>query len=124
MQPIDLKLMRYTLAIVWLVSGALSLGIYPRQASLEMLAAAGLHGAMALVALYGGALLDVLLGILTLARPARLLWRLQAAVILAYTAIITFALPQYWLHPFGPVLKNLPILLLLWLLHKHGSETP
>ncbi len=124
MQPVELKLMRYTLAAVWLVSGALSLGIYPRQASLEMLAAAGLHGLAALAALYGGALLDILLGILTLLRPAALLWRIQAAVILVYTAIITVALPQYWLHPFGPVLKNLPILVLLWLLHRHGKAAP
>jgi DoxX-like family len=47
----------------------------------------------------------------------------QAGVILCYTAIITIWLPQYWLHPFGPVLKNLPILLLLWLLHRYGNET-
>ena len=44
-------------------------------------------------------------------------------MIIAYTAIITVWLPQYWLHPFGPVLKNLPILLLLWLLHQYGKET-
>jgi hypothetical protein len=48
----------------------------------------------------------------------------QAAVILGYSAIITLWLPQYWLHPFGPVLKNLPILVLLWLLHRYGSKAP
>ena len=122
MRPLDLKLMRYTLAVVWLVSGALSLGIYPQRASLELLAELGLHGTPALLALYGGALLDLLLGILTLLRPAPLLWRTQAAVILCYTAIITLWLPHYWLHPFGPVLKNLPILMLLWLLHRYGRH--
>lgn len=122
MQPQDLKLMRYTLAAVWLVTGALSLGIYPRQDSLEMLAHTGLHGTAALLALYGSASLDIVLGVLTLVRPAPLLWRAQAALVIAYSAIITIFLPQYWLHPFGPVLKNLPILLLLWLLHKHGEK--
>ena len=38
------------------------------------------------------------------------------ALILGYTAIITIALPEFWLHPYGPVLKNLPLLAALWLL--------
>lgn len=122
MRRLDLNLIRYTLATVWLVSGALSLGIYPRQASLEILADTGLHGTAALAALYAGAVLDIVLGVLTLARPHPMLWRAQAAVIVCYTAIITVWLPQYWLHPFGPVLKNLPILLLLWLLHAYGEK--
>jgi hypothetical protein len=25
-------------------------------------------------------------------------------------------LPEFWLHPYGPVLKNLPMLAALWLL--------
>ncbi|HEY5993868.1 MAG TPA: DoxX-like family protein [Gallionellaceae bacterium] len=123
MRPLDIKLMRYTLAVIWLASGALSLGIYPERESLEILSGVGLHGTAAFAALYGGAVLDVALGILTLAYPARVLWLVQAAVILAYTAIITIWLPQFWLHPFGPVLKNLPILLLLWLLHQYGRKT-
>lgn len=123
MQPLDIKLMRYTLAAVWLVTGALSLGIYPQSDSLEMLSRVGLHGTAAQIALYGAALLDIALGILTLARPAPLLWRAQAALVIGYSAIIAIWLPQYWLHPFGPVLKNLPILLLLWLLHKYGEKT-
>lgn len=118
----DLKLTRYTLASVWLVTGMLSLGIFPQQESLKLLAQVGLHGTIALVALFGSAVLDLLLGILTLARPSKMLWRAQAILVLAYSAIITIFLPVYWLHPFGPVLKNLPILLLLWLLHEHGES--
>ena len=30
--------------------------------------------------------------------------------------IITFFLPEYWLHPYGPVTKNLPVLALIALL--------
>ncbi len=123
MQPLELKLMRYTLAVVWLVTGALSLGIFPKQQSLEMLEHVGLQGMPALIALYGAAALDIALGILTLIRPGGALWVVQAALVLAYTVIISIRLPWYWLHPFGPVLKNLPILLILWLLHKHGERT-
>jgi hypothetical protein len=38
------------------------------------------------------------------------------ALIGSYTVIITIYLPEYWLHPFGPVLKNIPILALLLVL--------
>lgn len=124
MRTIDLRLIRSVLAIVWVVTGVLSLGIFPRRESLAMLGDVGLQGEVALVALYGAALLDILLGILTLTLPSQMLWRVQAALVIGYSMIIAICLPLYWLHPFGPVLKNLPILLLLWLLHEHeGKES-
>lgn len=122
MRTRDLKLMRYTLATVWLVTGALSLGIYPQQESLKLLEGVELHGTVALFALYGSASLNIVLGILTLARPSSRLWQAQAILIVAYSLIIGVYLPAYWLHPFGPVLKNLPILLLLWQLFKYGKD--
>lgn len=123
MRPLDLKLMRYTLATVWVVTGVLSLGIFPQQESLGLLERVGLRGDAAVIVLYGSALLDVLLGITTLIRPSSLLWRAQAILVVAYSVIIALYLPAYWLHPFGPVLKNLPILLLLWLLHEYEEKT-
>ena len=123
MRALDLKLMRYTLAIVWLVTGVLSLGIFPQRESLSLLESVGLHGTIALPVLYGSASLDIVLGILTLIRPVPMLWRAQAALVIAYSIIIAIFLPVYWLHPFGPLLKNLPILLLLWMLHQHEEKT-
>jgi hypothetical protein len=35
---------------------------------------------------------------------------------LGYTALITVFLPEFWLHPYGPLLKNLPMLAALALL--------
>lgn len=113
-----LPLLRLSIAIVFIVTGLLSLGIYPVEASLALLARSGLTGTAAGVALYSGALIDLALG-LTLLLP----WRrgpaylAMIALILAYTAIITATVPDFWLHPFGPVLKNLPILAALALLH-------
>ena len=123
MRTIDIRLTRAVLAIIWLVTGILSLGIFPQRDSLALLEQVGLHGETALAVLYSSASLDILLGILTLTRPSRILWRVQATLVIAYSVIITHYLPQYWLHPFGPLLKNLPILLLLWLLHQHGKKT-
>ena len=111
-----LPLLRVALAVVWLVTGLLSLGIYPQEESLAMLAQVGLHGTAAVTVLYGAALLDCAFGIATLLLPSRILWRAQMVLILGYTIIITLFLPGYWLHPFGPVLKNIPILVLLLVL--------
>jgi hypothetical protein len=75
---------------------------------------------MAYAALYGGGLLDLALGIATLAlrgRALRLAYLAQITLILSYTAIITVALPVFWLHPFGPILKNLPMLALIGALY-------
>lgn len=123
MQARDLKLLRATLALIWLVTGALSLGIYPVRDSLALLAQVGLHDTVAAVALYGSASLDILLGILTLRHPSRRLWQAQAALIVTYSLIIAVYLPDYWLHPFAPILKNLPILLLLWLLVQYEERS-
>lgn len=117
-------LFRSMLAAVWLVTGMLSLGLYPISDSLALLRQVGLEGGAAHAALYGAALLDCVLGMATLLVPGRLLWRMQFALVATYSAIITVCLPQYWLHPFGPVLKNLPILAMLVALDAGEARMP
>jgi hypothetical protein len=41
---------------------------------------------------------------------------LQFGLIVLYTAIITLHLPEFWLHPYGPILKNLPMLFVIVML--------
>jgi hypothetical protein len=111
--------LRVALALMWLWTAIVSFGLYPVQDSYALLARVGLHGALAATALYGAAALDLLLGVLTLACPPRwrrTVWLTQAALIGGYTLLITFFLPEYWLHPYGPISKNLPILALIGLL--------
>ena len=115
-----LPMARVALALLFVVTALLSFGLYPLRDSYALLADIGLAGRPADIALYGGALLDLVLGLAFLG-PLR--WRRRAylgaiVLVLAYTAIITLALPATWLHPFGPVLKNAPVLALLWLLHE------
>ncbi|HYE39613.1 MAG TPA: SDR family oxidoreductase [Ramlibacter sp.] len=117
-----LPVLRVALALLWIWTAAVSFGLYPVQDSYALLARVGLHGALATLALYGAAVLDLVLGVLTLAAPARwrrLVWLAQLGLIGGYTVLITFFLPEYWLHPYGPISKNLPILAaigLLWAL--------
>ncbi len=115
-----LPLLRWSIAAVWIVTGILSLGVFPVSESYALLARVGVGPAFAPVMLYGAALLDLALGVGILAlrgRRRRLLWLVQIALILGYTAIITWRLPEFWLHPYGPILKNLPMLAALWLLY-------
>ena len=114
-----LPILRITIAIVWLVAGVVSAAIYPVDESMAMLERVGITGGLATLSLYGAAAFDFAMGIATLAmRRRQWLWIVQALAILAYTAIITVALPEQWLHPFGPVVKNLPMLAAIWLLYE------
>jgi uncharacterized protein YbjT (DUF2867 family) len=117
-----LPVLRVCIAFLWIWTGIVSLGLYPVQDSLALLARVGLHGALATVALYGAGLLDIALGVLTLVAPARWrgpVWAGQLLLIGGYTVLITIFLPEYWLHPYGPISKNVPLLAaiaLLWAL--------
>ncbi|WP_028102969.1 SDR family oxidoreductase [Pseudoduganella violaceinigra] len=109
-------LLRWALAAVWLATAVVSACIYPSDGSLALLARAGIEGAPATAALYGAATLDAALGVACLVRPSRGLWRVQGALILGYSVVIAACLQEYLWHPFGPVLKNLPILAILFIL--------
>ena len=113
-----LPMLRGSVALTWIVTGVVSLWVFPREDSLALLGRTGLEDAAAVAALHGAAWLDIALGVATLLLGhRRALYALQGLVIFGYTAIITVALPEYWAHPYGPVLKNLPLLAALWLLH-------
>jgi uncharacterized protein YbjT (DUF2867 family) len=118
-------LLRLSLALVWIWTGIVSFGLFPVADSYALLAQVGVTRAWAPLMLYGAAALDLLLGIASLWWPfgrRRLLWLAQAALILGYTAIISIAMPEFWLHPYGPLSKNLPMLALLALLYTCEDE--
>jgi uncharacterized protein YbjT (DUF2867 family) len=112
-------MLRWSIALVWIVTGIVSLGAYPAASSYALLARVGIVGSLASLALYGGAALDLLFGFATLVlRRRRVLWLAQIATIALYTLIITWTMPEFWLHPFGPLLKNVPMLAAIWLLYR------
>ena len=112
-------LLRYAVAIMWIVTGVVSAFVFPVGSSLGLLARTGLAGVPALVALYGAAALDALLGIAPLVSTRRRgIYRLQLFLVAFYTVVITLCLPEFWAHPYGPVLKNLPLLAAIAVLHE------
>jgi uncharacterized protein YbjT (DUF2867 family) len=113
-----LPLLRASIAAVWIVTGIVSLGLFPIEASYDLLERAGVPRSLAPLALYSAAALDLALGLGTLFLKNRTwLWLAQIGLILGYTVIITVRLPEFWLHPYGPLLKNLPMLAAIYLLY-------
>ncbi len=118
-------LLRLSIAFLWIWSGIVSFFFFPPEQSYQFLAASGITGNMAPIMLYGLALMDIILGLATLCdyriRPLILF---QLTIIFLYTVTITFTLPEFWLHPFGPVLKNIPLLATLLVYLTVEGEKP
>jgi uncharacterized protein YbjT (DUF2867 family) len=113
-----LPLLRLSIALVWIITGLISLGLFPVASSYELLSRVGVRGSLRPVLLYGAAGMDLAFGIATLrAHRSRYLWIAQVVVIVGYTVIISVRMPEFWLHPFGPLLKNLPMLTAIGLLY-------
>ena len=120
---VSVRLSGLALAVLWLASGVVSLGLYPKAESLAMLGRAAVPEALAPLALHGAAGLDLLFGLVLLFAPRGRRWyRPQIALVAFYSAVIAAALPELLLHPFAPVIKNIPVAAALWLLHCEERE--
>ncbi len=115
-------LLRYSIGLLWIYTAIVATFLYPIEQSYVWLAAVGVTGIWAPTILYGAASVDLVLGVATLlAYRLPLVALIQIAIIVLYTLIITIALPEQWLHPFGPVSKNLPLIvatLIMVVLHR------
>lgn len=118
-------LLRLSIAFLWIWSGIVSIFFFPVEQSYQFLAASGITGNAAPIMLYGLAMMDILLGIATLAMY-RIRWLIlfQLTIIILYTISITFTLPDFWLHPFGPIAKNIPLLTTLLVYLTLEGEKP
>lgn len=107
-----------TLVFLWIFTGITSALLWPER-GYELLSQAGIQGLWADIGLYSGSILDIVLGLGLLSQRLRsAVLTTQLLVMLGYSAFIGLWLPLQWLEPFGPVTKNLPIivmtLFLLW----------
>jgi len=104
-------LLRISIGFIWILTGIVSAFVYPVEESYKLLAAIGISGIWAPIMLYSAAALDGLLGIATLvAYRIRVVVGLQLLLMMSYMIMISWALPAFWLHPFGPISKNVPLL--------------
>lgn len=117
MKPISQEILRkaaiYSLAFLWTFTGLTSIFFSP-DIGYEILASANITGSTADFSVYAGGALDIVLGLWLLTSvKTKLCCVVQVAVIVIYTIILTGIEPSFWLHPFGPITKNFPIVVLI-----------
>ena len=123
------QLLRASLVVVWLATAVVSVWELHGQ-SRELLAGlptawAGGHAPWLPTAiLLAGAAADAVLGLWLALRPGRKAYGAALLMMLAMTVLATAIQPAWWLHPFGPLTKNLPIAAILWVLLQDEATSP
>ena len=123
------QLLRASLVVVWLATAVVSVWELHGQ-SRELLA--GLPTAwtegntswLPTAILLAGAAADAVLGLWLALRPGRKAYGAALLMMLAMTVLATAIQPAWWLHPFGPLTKNLPIAAILWVLLQDEATSP
>ena len=121
MNQVSARLLRASLVVVWLATAVVSVWELHGQ-SRELLA--GLPTAwtegntswLPTAIILAGAAADAVLGLWLALRPGRKAYGAALLMMLAMTLLATAIQPAWWLHPFGPLTKNLPIAAILWVL--------
>lgn len=85
--------------------------------SLQLMRDAGVHHPRwQALGIWGGIALDTVLGLAMCWCPRRATWIAALLAMGAMTLVATVLAPVLWLHPLGPLLKNLPVAAVLWVL--------
>ena len=128
-----LRALHASLVLVWLGTAVASavdaLGWSGLQhAGAQLLQDAGIRSAFwQAVLIWSGLLADLAVGLWLLRglwRPGRNAYLAALALMAAMTVVGTVLQPALWLHPLGPLLKNLPIAAALWVLWAAQSQMP
>lgn len=120
-QSRNLRWLRHSLVFVWLVTALVSVWERDGQ-SLALLRAAGLRDAAWMVGLiWAGAATDVVLGLALWFTPGRLVYLLALTSMLLMTLLATVLDPNLWLHPLGPLTKNIPMAAILVILSRRSA---
>ena len=118
-------LLRTAIAFIWLWTAITVLVLAPIEESLALLPGAFDPAGFGAWLVRGTALFELFLGLATLVGWRVRLWAVvQLGLVLAFTLIITVFLPGQWLHPFGPVSKNIPLLAATAVLYHWEGEQP
>ena len=100
-----------TLALFWFATGMIALGP-GRASSLAHLHAAGVHAPLDQIILIGGAIFDIVLGLLLLVRrAARAVLITMLTVTPFYVLTGTLLAPELWADPLGPLTKIGPLMI-------------
>lgn len=116
----ELQWLRASVVLVWLWTALVSFWELHGQ-SRALLASGGIDDdRVATVVTISGAVLDCLLCIWIVCRPSQYAYLTALAVMLVMTLLATWMIPSLWLHPLGPLSKNVPIAVVLVLLARRS----
>jgi uncharacterized protein YbjT (DUF2867 family) len=102
--------LRLSIALLWIGTALASFGLFPVADSYVILAEVGVRPPFADLALFGGAAVNLALGAMLLVNVRVAAVGAVMLALLIFYSLVGLALPaDYWLNPFAPILKNLPI---------------
>lgn len=105
------RLLCWSLAFVWVWTGVVTLFLYPIADSLALLGRVGVPAGAGLWLARGVAVVEIGMGLVMVSgRWLRPLAIIQVGLMITFTLLITLFLPEFWLHPFGPISKNIPLI--------------
>lgn len=117
----DLSLLRSGVIFVWLATAFASVWELQGQ-SLQLLTSGGIHDrTLAYMLILGGAGLDAAFGFAMWIKPGRTVYLAALGTMVVMTLVATAVAPALWLHPLGPLTKNVPLAVALWVLARARS---
>jgi len=119
-------ILRFGMAAIWITEGLFPKVLFQTELELAVVRGSGLvpFEASQFLMLLGAA--QVISGVLVLVLAGRLqkfILVCQFAALIALPLLVSWQDPTLWVHPFGPMTKNIPILAGTWVLLVHGSHT-
>jgi hypothetical protein len=123
----ELNLLRYSLAAIWLITAVVSFWDAGQANSLgrQWLLQNGLENRDWQNGVIGaGIAWDALLGLLLVfTQQKSWVYGLALTGTIVMTLLATWLTPELWVHPMGPLFKNLVIWAALWILLKSSSRS-
>jgi hypothetical protein len=107
--------MRLGISFIWIWTAFVSWYVYPHADSIALLRKTGITNHTDLV-FVASCLLDLVMGIASCIFARSFLWWSQFLIVSAYTVVISVLLPEFLVHPFGPITKNISVLTCLAIL--------
>lgn len=104
------------ISFIWFWSGISSLISW--EESLEITNGLGASQELSILLVWTGSVVDIILAFAIFSkRYRRKVLIIQVVVMLGYMLILSVFAPAYWLHPFGVLAKNIPLLALSYYLY-------
>ena len=100
-----------TIGFVWIWSGISSMVSW--DISMDLMQSITNNKLLSEWAIYLASILDIVLGIAVFSKKYRSITiKIQLTVMAIYMLILSIYAPEFWIHPFGVLIKNIPLIML------------